>query len=224
MGGKQSILDEEILKDYQIEELHSNPFNDRIIDVFSSNKEDGSFTFEDFLDMMSVFSENAPKSVKINYAYKIYQGISKTTQETTNEDAIDLKDIEEIIFRLSGRKINKNESKRIANSVINEVDLRNDKKITAEIFEYFLSNVPDFPTTFCIPLSDGVQDTYTREEAYLPITKITKPTTAFVTQQVNEVQQHQTSTHKHQHRSKKRRSRSRQGREHGNAVQHRSNH
>jgi hypothetical protein len=30
--------------------------------------------------------------------------------------------------------------------IINEVDLRDEKKITAEIFEYFLSNVPDFPS------------------------------------------------------------------------------
>ncbi len=30
-------------------------------------------TFEDFLDMMSVFSENAPKSVKVSYAFKIYR-------------------------------------------------------------------------------------------------------------------------------------------------------
>ena len=29
-------------------------------------------TFEDFLDMMSVFSDNAPKSVKVEYAFRIY--------------------------------------------------------------------------------------------------------------------------------------------------------
>ena len=29
-------------------------------------------TFEDFLDMMSVFSENAPKNVKVEYAFRIY--------------------------------------------------------------------------------------------------------------------------------------------------------
>jgi len=34
-----------------------NPFKDRICKVFSSSK-DGELTFEDFLDMMSVFSEN----------------------------------------------------------------------------------------------------------------------------------------------------------------------
>ena len=37
--------------------LQVNPFKDRICKVFSSSK-DGELTFEDFLDMMSVFSEN----------------------------------------------------------------------------------------------------------------------------------------------------------------------
>jgi len=39
--------------------------------VFSSSQ-DGDMTFEDFLDMMSVFSDNAPKSVKVEYAFRIY--------------------------------------------------------------------------------------------------------------------------------------------------------
>lgn len=29
-------------------------------------------TFEDFLDMMSVFSDGAPKNVKVEYAFRIY--------------------------------------------------------------------------------------------------------------------------------------------------------
>ena len=36
--------------------LQVNPFRDRICKVFSSSG-DGALTFEDFLDMMSVFSE-----------------------------------------------------------------------------------------------------------------------------------------------------------------------
>ena len=48
-----------------------NPFKDRICKVFSSSG-DGDITFEDFLDMMSVFSENAPKNVKVHYAFRIY--------------------------------------------------------------------------------------------------------------------------------------------------------
>ena len=48
-----------------------NPFRDRICRVFSSD-DTGAMTFEDFLDMMSVFSDNAPKNVKVEYAFRIY--------------------------------------------------------------------------------------------------------------------------------------------------------
>ncbi|WAR23061.1 CIB1-like protein [Mya arenaria] len=51
--GRDEILD--------LPELKVNPFKDRICQVFSSSK-DGDMTFEDFLDMMSVFSDNAPKN------------------------------------------------------------------------------------------------------------------------------------------------------------------
>ena len=44
-----------MMSDYFI--IQVNPFKDRICKVFSSSK-DGELTFEDFLDMMSVFSEN----------------------------------------------------------------------------------------------------------------------------------------------------------------------
>ncbi len=52
-------------------ELRVNPFGDRICKVFSSSN-DGDCTFEDFLDMMSVFSEAAPKSVKAEHAFRIF--------------------------------------------------------------------------------------------------------------------------------------------------------
>ncbi|CAF1161459.1 unnamed protein product [Rotaria sordida] len=199
MGGKQSLLSDEDLHDYQtltflsrqeilqvlkrfiqvtstsnrhegiferrlskkqatkLAELRENPFRERIVEVFSSHRDD-SLSFEDFLDMMSVFSEHAPKSVKVSYAFKIYQGINtkhRPENEVATPDAIDLYDIKEIIDRLSGKQFNDVDLTKIAEAVINEVDLRADKKITAEIFEYFLSNVPDFPSSFVIKLNDG---------------------------------------------------------------------
>uniref|UniRef100_A0A4W3J1X1 EF-hand domain-containing protein n=1 Tax=Callorhinchus milii TaxID=7868 RepID=A0A4W3J1X1_CALMI len=48
-----------------------NPFRDRICKVFSTNT-NGTFSFEDFLEMMSAFSENASLTVKIGYAFRIY--------------------------------------------------------------------------------------------------------------------------------------------------------
>lgn len=55
----------------QYPELRVNPFGDRICHVFSSTH-DGHCTFEDFLNMMSVFSFSAPNSVKAEHAFRIF--------------------------------------------------------------------------------------------------------------------------------------------------------
>lgn len=55
----------------QFPELSVNPFGERICKIFSSSQ-DGDCTFEDFLDMMSVFSEMAPKAVKAEHAFRIF--------------------------------------------------------------------------------------------------------------------------------------------------------
>lgn len=55
----------------QYPELRVNPFGDRICRIFSSSH-DGDCTFEDFLDMMSVFSDAAPKAVKAEHAFRIF--------------------------------------------------------------------------------------------------------------------------------------------------------
>ena len=51
--------------------FQENPFCERICQVFS---EDGSgdMSFDDFLDMFSVFSEAAPRDIKCVYAFRIY--------------------------------------------------------------------------------------------------------------------------------------------------------
>lgn len=48
-----------------------NPFRERICKVFSEDNS-GDMSFEDFLDMMSVFSEGATRDVKASYAFRIY--------------------------------------------------------------------------------------------------------------------------------------------------------
>lgn len=52
-------------------ELKENPFRRRICEAFSRDGE-GDLTFEDFLDLLSVFSEQAPRDIKVFYAFKIY--------------------------------------------------------------------------------------------------------------------------------------------------------
>lgn len=48
-----------------------NPFKERICKVFSHDG-DGDLNFNNFLDMLSVMSENAPRDIKAYYAFKIY--------------------------------------------------------------------------------------------------------------------------------------------------------
>uniref|UniRef100_A0A673XHG6 Calcium and integrin binding 1 (calmyrin) n=1 Tax=Salmo trutta TaxID=8032 RepID=A0A673XHG6_SALTR len=54
-------------------ELKANPFRKRICHVFStSDMKDGSLTFEDFLDLLSAFSDSATLEIKSHYAFCIF--------------------------------------------------------------------------------------------------------------------------------------------------------
>lgn len=53
--------------------FQSNPFQDRICQVFSTSEQnDGSLTFEDFLDLLSAFSDSATLEIKSHYAFRIF--------------------------------------------------------------------------------------------------------------------------------------------------------
>lgn len=56
-------------------ELKENPFRRRICEAFSRDGQ-GNLSFEDFLDAFSVFSEQAPRDIKVFYAFKIYGKIT----------------------------------------------------------------------------------------------------------------------------------------------------
>ncbi|KYQ58741.1 Calcium and integrin-binding family member 2 [Trachymyrmex zeteki] len=61
----------------RIPELKENPFRERISEVFTQRQDSGQSTsegicFEEFLEMLSVFSEQAPRDLKVFYAFKIY--------------------------------------------------------------------------------------------------------------------------------------------------------
>lgn len=52
-----------------ISELQHNPFRYRVSKVFAKNDKIG---FDEFVDFLSVFSEEATRDVKAFYAFKIY--------------------------------------------------------------------------------------------------------------------------------------------------------
>lgn len=128
----------------ELPELRVNPFRDRICKVFSSSK-DGNLTFEDFLDMMSVFSEYAPKYVKTEYAFRVYD---------FNEDGyICKKDMKRIIDRLCGsNRLSIENVLAITDNIIAGGDYDEDGKLSYAEFEGCIQRAPDFINSFRIRL------------------------------------------------------------------------
>ncbi|EPY77434.1 calcium and integrin-binding family member 4 [Camelus ferus] len=139
--------------------LRVNPFRDRICRVFSHND---VFSFEDVLGMASVFSEQACPSLKIEYAFRIYD---------FNENGfIDEEDLQRIILRLLnsddvsedlltdlishvcvrgyraevGVGLTIPRSPWMAGRVLNESDLDNDNMLSFSEFEHAMAKSPDF--------------------------------------------------------------------------------
>lgn len=136
--------DAKISKDLilSLPELQVNPFRTRICKVFSSSN-DGDMTFEDFLDMMSVFSENAPKSVKIEYAFRIY--------DFNEDDFICGQDLRRVVGFLCGQqKLSNDNLDKIVDKIMLEADLDEDKQLSFAEFEHVIEKAPDFANSFRI--------------------------------------------------------------------------
>ncbi|XP_072027235.1 calcium and integrin-binding family member 2-like [Amphiura filiformis] len=128
----------------ELPELKVNPFKDRICKVFSSQG-DGSLSFEDFLDMMSVFSDAAPKSVKSEYAFRIY--------DFDEDDFVSSGDLREVINRLTGeQQLSDEDMQQLINNILEESDLDDDDALSFAEFEHVISKAPDFMNSFRIRL------------------------------------------------------------------------
>ncbi|XP_070932507.1 calcium and integrin-binding family member 4 isoform X6 [Macaca nemestrina] len=117
-----------------------NPFRDRICRVFSHK---GVFSFEDVLGMASVFSEQACPSLKIEYAFRIYD---------FNENGfIDEEDLQRIILRLlNSDDMSEDLLMDLTNHVLSESDLDNDNMLSFSEFEHAMAKSPDFMNSFRI--------------------------------------------------------------------------
>ncbi|CAG9854938.1 unnamed protein product [Phyllotreta striolata] len=128
----------------QYPELSVNPFGERICEVFSSSR-DGDCTFEDFLDMMSVFSEAAPKSVKAEHAFRIY--------DFDGDDMLGVSDLKKIITKLTGdHKLTDAEVNIIIENVLEEADMDDDGSLSFAEFEHITDRSSDFLSALRIRL------------------------------------------------------------------------
>ena len=129
-------------------ELAHNPFATRICEVFSADGT-GDMGFEDFLDMFSVFSENATRDVKASYAFRIY--------DFDCDGYLNERDLQETLARLTGRVPTDPDSglapsvaTEVIKKVFAEADLDGDKRLSYVEFENIISRSPDFLNTFRI--------------------------------------------------------------------------
>ncbi|KRF78548.1 calcium and integrin-binding family member 2 isoform X9 [Drosophila virilis] len=122
-------------------ELRENPFRRRICEAFSRDGL-GNLSFEDFLDALSVFSEQAPRDIKVFYAFKIY--------DFDQDGFIGHADLMSCLTTMTKNELSPEEHQQIADKVIEEADVDGDGKLSILEFEHVILRAPDFLSTFHI--------------------------------------------------------------------------
>ena len=140
-----------------ISELAVNPFADRICIVFSSSG-DGDCTFEDYLDMMSVFSDQAPKTVKSEHAFRIFGMFIAFCfylmilielllfLDFDGDDMLGKNDLRQVIQRLIGfnNSFSDLELEQLIQNLMDEADLDDDGSLSFAEFEHVIDKSSDF--------------------------------------------------------------------------------
>ncbi|NWI97997.1 CIB1 protein, partial [Pitta sordida] len=154
-------------------ELRANPFQHRICHVFSTSEAgDDSMSFEDFLDMLSVFSDSATSDIKSHYAFRIF--------DFDEDGLLDRKDLEQLVNCLTGQgeesRLSSAEMDQLIGNVrphlaghrcciapgteltslppqiLEESDIDKDGSINLAEFQHVVSRSPDFVSSFKIVL------------------------------------------------------------------------
>lgn len=154
-----------------LEELRENPFKQRICEAFSRDGQ-GNLAFEDFLDLLSVFSEHCPRDIKVFYAFKIYGKLNahfmrwiicclsgdqwfwwfSSPLDYDRDGYIGQSDLKSVITALTLNELTPEEHELIAENVLEEADVDGDGKLSFSEFDHVVSRAPDFLNTFHIRL------------------------------------------------------------------------
>ncbi|NXN71784.1 CIB1 protein, partial [Himantopus himantopus] len=122
-------------------ELRANPFQHRICRVFSTSDDgDDSMSFEDFLDMLSAFSDSATPDIKSHYAFRIF--------DFDDDGTLDRKDLEKLVNCLTGQgeesRLSNAEMEQLIRNILEESDIDKDGTINLSEFQHVVSRSPDF--------------------------------------------------------------------------------
>lgn len=135
--------------------IQENPFKERICKVFSHDGT-GNMTFDDFLDMLSVFSEQASRDTKLYYAFKIYGRLRGfiwrhqvylavcSSSDFNDDQLIGVEDIEQVVTALTRGELSQEEIAIVCDKVFEEADIDDDKFISFSEFQHVISRAPEF--------------------------------------------------------------------------------
>ncbi|XP_030221925.1 calcium and integrin-binding protein 1 [Gadus morhua] len=129
-------------------ELKSNPFRERIVRVFSTSESRDGLTFEDFLDLLSAFSDSATLEIKSHYAFRIF--------DFDDDGTLDENDLEKLVNCLTGEtdetRLTPDEMKQLISNILEESDIDKDGTVNLSEFQHVISRSPDFVSSFKIVL------------------------------------------------------------------------
>ncbi|XP_039759259.1 calcium and integrin-binding family member 2-like isoform X2 [Pararge aegeria] len=134
---------EDIINKFHV--LKNNPFQDRLIRVFSSRK-DNCFSFEDLLDLCSAMSPECPSEVKAAWAFQVF--------DIDEDNQISTADICFILDRLTwdpnnrANYLDKESKLKIADVILKEINLDRSGSIGISEFKLILARIPEFATSF----------------------------------------------------------------------------
>uniref|UniRef100_A0A5K1U1C0 Calcium and integrin-binding protein 1 n=1 Tax=Macaca mulatta TaxID=9544 RepID=A0A5K1U1C0_MACMU len=129
-------------------ELKANPFKERICRVFSTSPTRDSLSFEDFLDLLSVFSDTATPDIKSHYAFRIF--------DFDDDGTLNREDLSRLVNCLTGEgedtRLSASEMKQLIDNILEESDIDRDGTINLSEFQHVISRSPDFASSFKIVL------------------------------------------------------------------------
>lgn len=154
----QERLDKE--KFISVLQFRNNPFASRIVDIFSE-RGDEKLTFDEFVDIFSVFSARATKEEKIKVAFRLYD-----FDDNGFIDPVDLEMVMNTLLKLADDEDSERLSQEEKICIIQKVITEGDPSITEEDqqkhgwqnvgqisfheFERIMQRVPDFESKFYI--------------------------------------------------------------------------
>ncbi|XP_068699001.1 calcium and integrin-binding family member 2-like [Montipora capricornis] len=125
----------------KLPELKENPFRRRICEVFSTDG-DGGLTFDDFLNMMSVLSESAPRELKAKYAFKIF--------DFDGDEYIGKEDLRLTVGAITANELTDDEIEFVTDKLLEEADLDESGLLSFAEFENVIARSPEFMNNFHI--------------------------------------------------------------------------